>query len=147
MCDTYHLFASMAESTVFFRPGLYIALKVFEMKDSIRIYHNPRCSKSRMSLELLHEKGIEADVVEYLKTPPGKQELNELLDLLKLEPRQLMRTHESEYKDNHLDNDALTRDQLVDAMVKFPKLIERPIVVANGKAAIGRPPENILEIL
>lgn len=117
------------------------------MTDSIIFYHNPRCSKSRMSLELLHEKGIEANIIEYLKTPPSQQQLTEILDLLKLEPRQLMRTQEAEYKDNKLDDESLSRDQLIQAMVKFPKLIERPIVVANGKAAIGRPPENILEIL
>lgn len=117
------------------------------MADNIRIYHNPRCSKSRTTLALLDEQGIEANVIEYLKTPPSAEELKQLLNMLGLEPRELMRTHEAEYKDNHLDDESLTRDQLIDAMVKFPKLIERPIVVCNGKAAIGRPPERILEIL
>ncbi len=117
------------------------------MADNIRIYHNPRCSKSRTTLALLDEQGIEANVIEYLKTPPSAEELDQLLNMLGLEPRELMRTHEAEYKDNNLADESLTRDQLIDAMVKFPKLIERPIVVCNGKAAIGRPPERILEIL
>ena len=117
------------------------------MSDSIIIYHNPRCSKSRTTMELLTSQGITAEVVEYLKTPPSKQELKDILDMLKLEPRQLMRTHEAEYKDNNLGDESLSRDQLLDAMLKYPKLIERPIVVCNGKAAIGRPPETVLEIL
>jgi len=98
-------------------------------------------------MELLTEKGVQTDVIEYLKTPPGKQELQEILNMLGLQPRQLMRTHEAEYKDNNLADESLSQDQLIDAMVKFPKLIERPIVVCNGKAAIGRPPETVLEIL
>ena len=117
------------------------------MSDSIIIYHNPRCSKSRTTMELLTNQGIKAEIVEYLKTPPSKQELEDILDMLKLEPRQLMRTHEAEYKDNNLGDESLSRDQLLDAMLKYPKLIERPIVVCNGKAAIGRPPETVLEIL
>jgi arsenate reductase (glutaredoxin) len=117
------------------------------MADSIKVYHNPRCSKSRLTMELLSEKGVQTEVIEYLKTPPSKQELKEILNMLGLQPRQLMRTHETEYKDNNLSDESLSQDQLVDAMVKFPKLIERPIVVCNGKAAIGRPPETVLEIL
>jgi arsenate reductase (glutaredoxin) len=117
------------------------------MSDNTKIYFNPRCSKCRLTKELLSEKGIEADVVEYLNTPPSKTELTEILAMLKLQPRELMRTHESEYKDNNLDDESLTNDQLMEAMIKFPKLIERPIVVKDGKAAIGRPPERILDIL
>jgi len=117
------------------------------MADSIKIYHNPRCSKSRMTMDLLADKGVEANVIEYLKTPPNKQELEDILNMLCLEPRQLMRTHEAEYKENNLADESLSRDQLIEAMVKFPKLIERPIVISNGKAAIGRPPETVLEIL
>ena len=117
------------------------------MTDSIKIYHNPRCSKSRMTMALLTEKGIQANVVEYLQSPPSKQELDDILNMLKLQPRQLMRTHEAEYKDNNLADESLSRDQLIDAMLKFPKLIERPIVISNGKAAIGRPPETVLSIL
>lgn len=117
------------------------------MTDSIKIFHNPKCSKSRMTMDLLNEKGVQADVVEYLKTPPSKQQLEDILNMLQLEPRQLMRTHEAEYKDNNLGNESLSREQLIEAMIQFPKLIERPIVINKGKAAIGRPPENILEIL
>lgn len=114
---------------------------------SITIYHNPRCSKSRQTLSLLEEQGVSADVVEYLKTPPTREQLVEILDMLGLEPRQLMRTGQQEYKDMGLDNADLNRDQLIDAMLEQPILIERPIVVKDGKAAIGRPPETVLEIL
>lgn len=114
---------------------------------STTIYHNPRCSKSRQTLELLQERNIDTDIVEYLKTPPSKAELEHLLQMLGLEPRQLMRTKEAEYKELGLDDESLSREALVEAMVNHPKLIERPIVVHNGKAAIGRPPETILDIL
>lgn len=117
------------------------------MADKITIFHNPRCSKSRQTMELLHSKSIEPDVVEYLKTPPDFQALDDILNMLNIEPRQLMRKGEAEYKENNLADETLTREQLIEAMVKFPKLIERPIVISNGKAAIGRPPETVLEIL
>ncbi|MCW9013322.1 MAG: arsenate reductase (glutaredoxin) [Gammaproteobacteria bacterium] len=117
------------------------------MTDKIKIYHNPRCSKSRQTMELLNSKGVEPNVVEYLKTPPSKQELTEILAMLGLEPRQLMRTKEAEYKENGLDDESLSRDQLIEAMLEHPKLIERPIVISNGKAAIGRPPETVLDII
>lgn len=117
------------------------------MSTQTKIYHNPKCSKCRQTMELLNEKGIDADVVEYLNTPPNKTELIEILAMLGLQPRELMRQHESEYKENNLADDKLSRDQLIDAMIQFPKLIERPIVINNGKAAIGRPPERILDIL
>jgi len=114
---------------------------------SVKIYHNPRCSKSRETLSLLEEKGITPEITEYLKTPPDVKTLTEILDTLNMEPRQLMRTHEAEYKDNNLDNPDLTREQLIQAMVDFPKIMERPIVVNNGKVAIGRPPVNVLDII
>lgn len=114
---------------------------------TLKIYHNPRCSKSRQTLQLLQDNGGQAEVVEYLKTPPSVAELTNILDMLNMEPRQLMRRHEVEYQQNGLDNPALSRDQLIAAMVAQPKLIERPIVVNNGKAAIGRPPECVLEII
>ncbi len=113
---------------------------------SVRIYHNPRCSKSRQTLALLQEHGQSPDVVEYLKTPPDSATLSKLLDLLGLEPRELMRRKEAEYKASGADNPDLARDELIALMVAHPKLIERPIVVANGKAALGRPPERVLEI-
>jgi len=114
---------------------------------SVKIYHNPRCSKSRETLALLEEKKINPDVIEYLKTPPDAHTLTEILNALKIEPRQLMRKQETEYKDNNLDNPALSKEQLIQAMVDFPKLIERPIVVKDGKVAIGRPPVSVLDIL
>lgn len=115
---------------------------------SVQIYHNPRCSKSRQALELLRDKGIEPQIVEYLKTPPDRETLERVLDLLGMEPRQLMRRKETEYKEAGLDNPDLTREQLIDAMLAHPKLIERPIVIKDGKrAALGRPPEHVLDIL
>jgi arsenate reductase len=96
---------------------------------------------------MLEDKNTEPTVVEYLKTPPDAKTLDELLTKLGMEPRDLMRKHESEYKDNNLDDESLSRDELIQAMIDFPRLIERPIVVANGKVAIGRPVENVLEIL
>lgn len=117
------------------------------MTEATRIFHNPRCSKSRQTLELLQQKGIEPEIIRYLETPPTEQELLHILDLLGCEPRELMRTKEAEYREQRLDNPELSRKDLVRAMVNTPKLIERPVVLANGKAAIGRPPENVLDIL
>jgi len=114
---------------------------------SVTIYHNPRCSKSRTTLALLQEKGIEPQVVEYLKTPPSVAEIDEILTMLGLEPRDLMRKGEAPYKAGNLADDGKTREQLIAAIAAEPILIERPIVVAGGKARIGRPPEQVLEIL
>ena len=114
---------------------------------TVRIYHNPRCSKSRQTLALLQEKGIEPEVVEYLKTPPSAAELDGLLTAMGLEPREAMRRKEAPYKELGLDDPALDRAALVKAMVENPILIERPIVAKDGKAAMGRPPEAVLEIL
>ncbi len=111
------------------------------------IYHNPRCSKSRQTLALLEEKGIAPDIVLYLKTPPTANQIKDILAKLAIQPRQLMRVKEALYKENGLADKSLTDEQLIDAMVKFPKLIERPIVLANDKAALGRPPEDVLNIL
>lgn len=117
------------------------------MAAKLRIYHNPRCSKSRQTLELLQGKHLRPEVIEYLDAPPDVAELERILKMLGLQPRQLLRTREAEYKELGLDNTQLTNKQLIKAMVEHPKLIERPIVVCNGKAAIGRPPEAVLEIL
>ena len=114
---------------------------------SVKIYHNPRCGKSRQTLQLLKDNGIEPEVIEYLKTPPSADELADILVKLGMEPRGLMRKQEAEYKANALDNRALDNQTLINGMVNHPILIERPIVVANGKAAVGRPPENVLGIL
>ncbi len=114
---------------------------------TVRIYHNPRCSKSRQTLQLLESHAAHPEVVEYLKTPPDAGELTGLLKMLGLEPRALMRKGEKEYKESGADNPDLTRAELIALMVEHPKLIERPIVVSNGKAVIGRPPERVLDIL
>jgi arsenate reductase len=116
------------------------------MTDDVTIYHNPRCSKSRATLELLREQGVEPTIIEYLKTPPSGAELARILHMLGMEPRDLMRRKESEYREQALDNPELTTNDLIKAMQATPKLIERPIVLANGKAALGRPPESVLDI-
>lgn len=117
------------------------------MTDDVTIYYNPRCSKCRMSLELLEQHGQNTRIVEYLETPPDYATLDSILELLGLEPRELIRTHEKEYAEAGLDDTTLSREQLINAMIEHPRLIERPIVIKNGKAAIGRPAENILDIL
>ena len=114
---------------------------------SVRIYHNPRCSKSRQTLQLLREQSIEPEIVEYLKTPPTAEELRKVLRMLKLAPRDLMRKKEAEYKASGAADPDLSDQQLIALMVSHPKLIERPIVIKDGKATIGRPPEQVLEIL
>lgn len=113
----------------------------------VTIYHNPRCTKSRQTLQLLQERGIEPEIVLYLDTPPSRNRISELLRMLGLEARDLMRRGEKIYKEKGLNNPDLKKADLVQAMADNPILIERPIVVTNGKAAIGRPPENVLEIL
>lgn len=114
---------------------------------SIVIYHNPRCGKSRQTLELLRRHGRNPAVIEYLQSPPSAEELQEILRLLGLRPRDLMRKKEPAYAENALDNGDLSDDELLRAMIEHPILIERPIVLANGRAALGRPPEAVLDIL
>ena len=111
------------------------------------LLHNPRCSKSRQCLQLLRDQGVEPEIVEYLKTPPTVAELDTVLKLMDLEPRAAMRRKEPPFKDRNLDDAALDRKALLEAMVADPVLIERPIVVTGNKAAIGRPPEKVLAIL
>jgi arsenate reductase (glutaredoxin) len=114
---------------------------------AVTIYHNPRCSKSRETLALLQDRGIEPKVVEYLNDTPDAATLDTLLKQLDLEPRELMRRKEAPYKELGLDDPGLSRQALIAAMVEHPILIERPIVVKGTKAALGRPPEKVLEIL
>ena len=114
---------------------------------AITIYHNPRCSKSRQTLQLIEEKNKEPVIVEYLKTPPTKSELKNILKMLNMKPRDLLRKKEAEYKEQGLDDSSLSDEQIIDIMLAHPKLIERPIVVTGNKAALGRPPENVLEII
>lgn len=113
----------------------------------IVIYHNPRCSKSRATLAILEEQGIKPTVVKYLDNAPSVEEILNILKTLDMSPRQLMRKGEAEYKDNNFSNESLTDNELIAMMHQFPKVIERPIVLANGQARIGRPPESVLEIL
>ncbi len=115
---------------------------------SVTIYHNPRCSKSRQTLELLTEKGIEPQVVKYLEETPTVETLKKLYQQLGLNKvRDMMRTKEDIYKELNLGDSSVTDEQLFEAMANHPKLIERPIVVNNGQARHGRPPEQVLEIL
>jgi arsenate reductase len=114
---------------------------------SVTIYHNPKCSKSRQTLELLKEKGITPTIVEYLKTPPTAEKLHEIIVRLGIAPRDLLRKKENEYAECKLDNPSLSDADLINCMIEHPILIERPIVLANGKAALGRPPEQVLDIL
>ena len=113
----------------------------------VTIWHNPRCSKSRQTLQLLEARGIQPIIVRYLEQPPSQRVLSEVLSLLGLAPRQLMRRKEALYRELGLDSADLGDEQLIAAMVANPKLIERPVVLANGKAALGRPPEDVLAIL
>ena len=114
----------------------------------LKILHNPRCSKSRETLELLQKKGFEPRIIEYLKTPVSADELSLIVNQLGFSSaRQLMRKGEEAYKQQNLINLTLSEETLINAMLSSPKLIERPIVLFNGKAAIGRPPESVLDIL
>ncbi|MAF76365.1 MAG: arsenate reductase (glutaredoxin) [Idiomarinaceae bacterium] len=112
----------------------------------VTIYHNPRCSKSRQTLELLQQHGIEPTIIKYLETPPSQAELSSLLNKLDISPRQLMRTKEAVYKELKLADES-DDEVLLTSMVNNPKLIERPIVVKGEKAVLGRPPENALELI
>lgn len=114
---------------------------------AIQILHNPRCSKSRQTLALLEEKGIEPEIIKYLDTPPTAAELKAILQKLKISARDLLRKGEDDYKSLNLADTSLTEDQLIEAMISHPKLIERPIVIKDGQAKIGRPPESVLDIL
>ncbi|OIO69461.1 MAG: arsenate reductase (glutaredoxin) [Zetaproteobacteria bacterium CG12_big_fil_rev_8_21_14_0_65_55_1124] len=113
---------------------------------SVTIYHNPRCSKSRATLALLSERGIEAEIIEYLQSPPSAEELDHILVMLGKLPEELMRSGEDEYK-AYIAGKDLSRAEAIALMVAHPKLIERPIVVNGDKAAVGRPPEAVLDIL
>ena len=113
----------------------------------ITIYHNPRCSKSRQTLELLQDNNITPEIILYLESPPDKKQIKSLLAKLGMGARELIRTSEDAYKENGLSDKTLSDEQLIDAMIKEPKLIQLPIVVSGEKAVLGRPPENALELL
>jgi arsenate reductase len=112
-----------------------------------RLYHNPRCSKSRATLELLRERGIEPTIVTYLDTPPSPAELRALLDMLGISARELVRTGEPEFAGLGLADQSTSEEQLIQAMADHPRLIERPVFVHEDRAVIGRPPERVLELL
>lgn len=111
-----------------------------------RIYHNPRCSKSRQALALLEAQGEAPEIIDYIKTPLDNASIVELLSMLGMTARDLMRKNEDTYKELNLNNTDLSEAQLVQALADYPRLIERPIVVRNGKAVLGRPPEKVLEL-
>ena len=113
----------------------------------VRIYHNPRCSKSRATLQLLRDQGLDPQVIEYLETPPDTKTIHNLLNKLNFSPRELLRKGEQEYRDLGLADESLEDEQIIQAMVSHPRLIERPIVETGRGARIGRPPESVLEVL
>jgi arsenate reductase len=116
------------------------------MKEVARIYHNPRCSKSRAALALLEQQGVSAEVVEYLKTPPSRAELQALLRRLGLKPERIVRRGEAVFKEKYAGR-SLSDEEWLDALVENPILIERPIVVIGDRAILGRPPEKVLDLL
>ena len=112
-----------------------------------KIFHNPRCSKSRQTLKLLEDNNCEIEIINYLEIDLDVLLIKDTLEKLSLKPRDILRTSEQDYKDNNLEEDNLSDDDLIDFMIKHPKLIERPIVIKGHKAVLGRPPENVLELL
>ena len=117
------------------------------MNKEVIIYHNPKCSKSRKALDIIKSKNFEPTIILYLVNKLSKAEIKKLLSKLGLSIRDILRTGEDEYKNNNLKNENLTDDKLIDFLIKFPKLLQRPIVVKDNKAVVGRPPENILNLL
>lgn len=117
------------------------------MSDEITIWHNPRCSKSRQTMQLLTDAGIQPKIIEYLKTPPEASEIKRVLDILDIAPRDLMRVKEAPYKENGLGDAGVSDDALIAAMAEHPILIERPVVIKGDQAVVGRPPENVQALL
>jgi len=116
------------------------------MMSQVEIWHNPKCSKSRETLALLQERGIEPNIRLYLEDPPDAQALQRVLEILSMQPRQLMRTNEGIYQELGLDDASMSDSALIDAMVNNPILIERPVVLRAQSAAIGRPPQSVLRL-
>lgn len=113
----------------------------------VTIYHNPRCSKSRQTLQILEDNGVSPEIILYLEIPLNASAITEVLSKLGINARDLLRKGEDAYKENNLSDDSLTEQQLIAAMAEFPKLIERPIVIKGGRAVLGRPPENVLALI
>lgn len=115
--------------------------------DKLAIYHNPRCSKSRETLQILEDRQIDLEIIDYLEDPPTPEELKRIVEMLGVTARDLLRTTESVYKDAELDDDSLSDEEIIEAICEYPALLQRPIVVAGDKAVIGRPPSKVLEII
>ena len=115
--------------------------------EEITIYHNPRCGKSRQTLQLIRDNSVEPKIIEYLKTPMQKDELKKISDMLGLRPKEFIRKNENDFKENNFIEFIDDDEKIIEAMVSFPKIIERPIVTKGAIAVIGRPPENVLEVL
>jgi len=113
---------------------------------TIKIFHNPRCSKSRKTLEIIQQQGHTPEIIKYLDSPPSEEEIELVLTRLNMQPRDLMRKGEAEYKQFFTD-ESLTKTELISLMHQYPKVIERPIVLSNNQAVIGRPPESVLDII
>ena len=143
----YKIYLSSASIPADAKPLLLLSQATRYNLRMTTLYHNPKCSKSRQTLALLREHGIEPTIIEYLKTPPDEKTLLHILTLLGRAPRELMRRKEAAFSEQQLDDPSLNSQTLIAAMVTHPILIERPIVMHNNKAAVGRPPENVLEIL
>ena len=116
-------------------------------QEKLVMYHNPRCSKSRETLQILEDNNIAPEIVEYLDEPPTAEELGGIIDKLGISARDLLRTTEQVYKDAELDDDSLTDEEIIEAICEYPALLQRPIVVAGDKAIIGRPPVRVLDII
>lgn len=112
----------------------------------MKIYHNPRCSKSRQTLQIIEDKGIEVDVVKYLEQVPSVDELRSIIKALGISAEQLLRKGEKDFKEN-FKGKQLSEEEWIKAMIQYPKMIERPIVIKDGKAVLGRPPENVLDLI
>ena len=112
----------------------------------LKIYHNARCRKSREALKLIQQRGLNPYIIQYLNTPPNKKELKNILDILNYKPIELIRTNEEIWK-THFKNKVLSENDIINAMIDYPKLIERPIIINKNTAVVGRPPENVLKIL
>lgn len=115
--------------------------------DKTVIYHNPRCSKSRETLQIIEDSNVTAEIIDYLENPPSANDLRRIVDLLGIPARELMRTSEPAYKEAELDDDSLSDDEIIDAICEYPALLQRPIVISGNKAIIGRPPSRVLEII
>ncbi len=115
-------------------------------KEKLIIYHNPNCSKSRETLNILEQRGKIPEIIEYLDNPPDKQELKRIIGLLGIPPRDLLRTTEPAYQEAQLDRDSISDEEIVAALCEFPSLMQRPIIVSGHRAVIGRPPDKVLEL-